>query len=874
MVLDLTIHYRTNWGEELRVEGNFGKNGESLKLPMTYAGDGWWKIKIVKVRQKEIQYRYLLAVGEHHETPEYRHRHIALNAEKTIVRDEWFSPDAQENIYNRSAFSEAIFNRKTDKKELSNKKVVFQIPVHQVKQGYRLCVSGNIPELGNWDIYKALLLKSSSYPIWEGGINTDKNFEYKFALYSEKQKKIIEWEVGENRKAELEQNANTVLSHAFFRFAHPWKGAGVAIPVFSLRSQQGLGIGEFSDLKLLADFAHKVGMSIVQILPVNDTISRFDWTDSYPYNAISVFALNTIYIHVDDLFKHDKEVLKNIAKEKAELNALKEVDFERVLSLKMHYLQKAYDYYFSSLNDDKDFRNFYTENKKWLEPYAVFCRLRDKYKTTDFSKWKKYSVFSQQIVDEFIDSQSTEYKKTSFYIFIQYHLHLQLKSAVAYLHNLNIALKGDIPIGINRESVDAWTSPDIFKFDQQAGAPPDYFSAVGQNWGFPTYNWEQMQENNYRWWFERFKKMADYFDAYRIDHILGFFRIWEIPFKYNEGLMGHFNPLLPYTQDDLKYSGIPFDSLWWCTPHLFFDEAKALLGKDFEKILRAFFYKENDIYYLKEEFQETRNLSQRCFNIGVTNTEVIEALREVTCDVLFLKDDTGTHFFPRIEVQRTRKFQRLDSHTRERLMSVYYDFFYTRHNEFWKNQALQKLPPILEATNMLVCGEDLGMIPENVPAVMNQLKILTLDIQNMPKTNELEFADPRGFSYLSICTTSTHDTPTLRGMWSYDPSKGSRLISSFSHDLVGIHEDCPGWVCKKILKVNLQAGSVFTIIPLQDWFSFDEALRVNDPHSERINKPEFSRHYWRYRMHLNLEEIGKESNFCDELRIIIKESGR
>lgn len=876
----ITIHYNTKWGDQLFAEGNFnGSDTDQKRFPLSYKSSGIWNLD-VKVKQNSlISYRYILQTASGLQIIEPVWRHFTAKGKQDIsIQDQWNSPDTDEDILYKAISKNAIYKPEREKKSIKNilkPRINFQVSVPRVKQGFKVCVSGNVPELGNWDPYAPLILDSGEFANWFGGFSEPpaiETLEYKYAIYDVKNKRISEWEVGDNRLLDVHKYNTQLTGDSGFRFAAPWKGSGIAIPVFSIRTNNGLGLGEFSDLKSFGDWAADAGMNLIQILPVNDTISQFDWTDSYPYNAISVYALNPIYINLDLLFKHDNASLSYLKDKKKELNALVEIDFEAVLKLKLDYLHKAYEYHKESLSADADYQSFLSKNAHWVKAYALFCCLRDRFKTTDFNQWGEYATFSQELLEKCCSDETI--CDAEFYIFVQYHLDKQLTDAVNHLHNRGIALKGDIPIGINRESADAWTSPELFNFNQQTGAPPDYFSTVGQNWGFPTYNWKKMREDDYSWWQNRFKKMADYFDAYRIDHILGFFRIWEIPGNYFEGLMGHFSPALPYTKEELWANHLPFDPKWWCTPHVY-EHEKQMFGEAADKIIDYFFYPEGDVYYIKEEHQETKELFDKCHKLGITEENIIYTLRDVICDVLFMEDDKEPGFYhPRIELQRTRKFHRIADDVKHNLMSIYRDFFYKRHNHFWKEKALEKLPQLIKTTNMLVCGEDLGMIPDNVPEVMNHLNILTLDIQTMPKENTAEFTDPRNFKYLSVCTTSTHDTPTLRGIWKYDPEKGKRLVLNLCQEFVHTFSDCPGWLCKKILNVNLQAGSALTILPLQDWLSVSEKLRYPDPHAERINKPEFSRHYWRYRMHLNVEDLLTDHGFTSEIRQMIENTGR
>lgn len=549
-----------------------------------------------------------------------------------------------------------------------------------------------------------------------------------------------------------------------------WKGAGVAVPVFSLNSKDNFGIGEFLDLKLLADWCNKIGLKMIQILPINDTRTDDSWDNSYPYKAISTKALHPIYLNLDNLgqlndindrtyFENQKTVLKN-----------KDfVDYPEVMKVKDAYFKKIFAQTWDEVKNQEDYKIFFEENKEWLEPYASFCG-----------------------------------QQPAFHYFLQYHLDKQLKEAVDYLHQKGIALKGDIPIGIGRHSVEAWNNPELFNLDSSAGAPPDAFATEGQNWGFPTYNWEAMAKDDYKWWRERLTQMSRYFDAYRIDHILGFFRIWEIPVEYSQGTMGHFNPAIP-------------------------------------------------------------------LELGINDIN----LSEPQLDALFLKDKNDPNkFHPRINLHLTQAYNELDDCQKDKINKLYDDFFYHRNEELWKTEALKKLPKIIEASDMLVCGEDLGMVPACVKDVMQQLNILSLEVQRMPKQYGATFVNPKDNPYLSVDTTSTHDTSTIRGWW----EENGELTNRFYREMLGHHEGAPyfaePWVCKEIIQQHLDSSSMWVIIPIQDYIAMDGEFRWDQTQREQINIPANPKHHWCYKMHQSLESLNERQDFNDMIAAMIKNSNR
>ena len=586
-----------------------------------------------------------------------------------------------------------------------------------------------------------------------------------------------------------------------------WKGAGTAIPVFSLRTERDFGIGQFTDLKMLVDWAASTGQSIIQTLPVNDTTMTGTWRDSYPYSANSSFALNPIYIDLEQVGElTDKEYLNSIKKERKQLNALDAIDYERVFRLKSGYLDRLYAQYGDQCCKSREYHKFFSANRSWLEPYALYCYLRDKYGTADFHQWKE-SEYTPALLDRYCTPGNDRYLEIRKHYFIQFHLDRQLTDVKRYANRKGILLKGDIPIGVNRHSCDVWIHPELFHTDCQAGAPPDAFAVDGQKWGMPTYNWDNMARDGYAWFVARFRKMADYFDAYRIDHLLGFFRIWEVPLEFNSGLMGRFNPALTYTPQEMWDKGFPFN------PAL---HAKAPAG-----------------------MPET--------------------------DVLFLEDThrPGT-YHPRINAFDTEMFKGLSETEQQAFSRLHDDFYYSRNNSFWSDVAMSKLPALIEASDMLVCGEDLGMIPACVPEVMDRLRIIALEVQRMPKNMGVSVSDPATYPYMSVCTTSTHDMSVLRA-WIEDEMEPNQVISARKATTAA---------CTSVISAHLASPSILAIFPLQDWLSMSTLLRSKDPASERINVPADSNNYWRYRMHLTIEKLLKARKFNDEIRQMLYLSGR
>jgi 4-alpha-glucanotransferase len=649
--------------------------------------------------------------------------------------------------------------------------------------------------------------------------------------------------------------------------------------VFSLRSAEGFGVGEFSDLKLLVDWAASVGLKMIQVLPINDTIATNTFKDSYPYAAISAFALHPMYLNIKLLAgnKYTKQ-LKKLVTEGEKLNALKVVDYESVLALKMPFIKEVYKAEGAEQLASKDFIDFFEQNKNWLTAYAVFCYLRDEYGVVDFNKWPAYKHFNIEDIEALANPSSEAYSDIAFHYFVQYHLHLQLKEAAAYAHSKGVIMKGDIAIGVYRYSADTWQNPSLFHMEFQAGAPPDDFAIKGQNWGFPTYNWQKMQEDGFAWWKQRFEQMSHYFDAFRIDHILGFFRIWSIPINAVEGIMGHFVPALPIHIHEFNQQGIWFDYRRYTQPFITESVLWEYFGYDNELVKSLFLTKNDDgTFQLKKEFSTQRLVEAHFATLEADDQhqKIKQGIYNLISNViLFDANGDGQYFHFRFGMETTASFKYLSDETKQQLKNSYVNYFFKRQDDFWKQEAYQKLPSLKRVTNMIVCGEDLGLVPACVPDVMQQLGLLSLEIQRMPKDPTTAFFHPNDAPYLSVVTPSTHDMSTIRGWWEEDKTR----IQQFYNNELGQWGDapfyCEAWINKAIVVQHLYSPAMWSVFQIQDLMGINELVRREDPKEEQINIPADPNHYWQYRMHINIEDLQKASSFNEELAGYIQSSGR
>ena len=852
MTLHFSIEYHTEWGQNVEVDFcSISADGKTSRqhIPLeTDDGLVWKGLYTLKAKGKQFRYTYIITASS-------QSSHEMEGGGKTVLRREWDVvprlfpaddartyffidhwrdvPDVSYCYTDAYHVASGLGIRPAATVALFPRTFLFRVQAPQLAKGERLALVGDQPALGNWDTARALPMIPSGQHEWVLSISGDGlrlPFEYKYIKTPQPSSEgetagDIQWEEGPNRQSPSLDGQSTMfnaqmlpmkgtggsviaLSDGQIRMAVPkWKAAGIVVPLFSLRTEGSQGIGDFADLKAMVAWAARTGMHAVQLLPVYDTTQGRTFTDSYPYNAISVHALHPIYADLRQLPLADSDMSVEFEKRWQQLNALPALDYVEVLKLKEAYLHQYYKEELASICPRTAYRDFVQKNLEWLQPYSVFCNLRDTYGTPFFSTWPELSKYNRSAVAEYVEAHA---KEVEYYTFVQYILHSQFSDAAHYAQGLSVFLKGDLPIGISPCSVEAWQEPHLFHTDMVAGAPPDDFTRDGQKWGFPTYDWERMAVDGYRWWKKRLSGMAQYFNAYRIDHILGFFRIWQVPKDSPTALLGQFSPALALSIREIESYGMRFNP---------------------------------DLFVLHHSFDTGRDGGEALYH-------------------------------PRIGIIGESAWSALPKNEQDAFIRLYEDFFFRRHNDFWAARAMEKLPALTGASNMLVCGEDLGMVPACVGPVMQQLGILSLEIRTMPKTFGQTFAQLEQNPYRSVDTIFTHDMPTLRQWWKENVERTQLFYNTVLEHEGKAPKELSGMLCEEILAQHLDSPSMLCLISLQDWLSIDEDLRNPLPEEERINVPANVRHYWRYRMHLPISKLQKADKLNERLQKLIADSER
>ena len=857
--------------------------------------DGYhWSVEVRKDVKPgtQIDYFYSVLRGDNEERKEWSvmcHR-LNFDAERGLnycVYDHWNDIPEDSYLYS-SAIADCVVGKKQEKVKLNNfnKSVTLKVRAPQLRAEDQLYLIGAEPALGAWNEKKALKMTQHNINEWivtiDGAKLASSRLEVKFFVKNKADNDAIVWEYSDNRIVELpamDEGDVMVyeLDEAFFPLPAV-RIAGTLVPVFSLRSDSSFGIGDFGDLKKMVDWVSLTQQRALQILPINDTTITHTWTDSYPYSCISIFALHPQYVDLNALpALKDKEQRDKFEALRKELNALPQIDYERVNDAKTEYLRLLFEQEGQKVLTSDAFKAFFIDTESWLVPYAQYCYMRDKNGTADFSRWSDHNQWDEAERKQLSSPKEKAYKEVAFFYYVQYILSSQLKAVHEYAQAHKVILKGDIPIGVNRYGCDVWTQPRYFNLNGQAGAPPDDFSVNGQNWGFPTYNWEEMISDGCKWWIRRFQNMSKYFDAYRIDHVLGFFRIWEIPISAVHGLLGQFAPSLGMSREEIEGYGLHWqEELFtepfitdWILDRVFREHADEVRQKYVEHIW-------GDRYKMRPAFDTQRKV-EKAFAGKTSDTDVWirDGLYSLISDVLFVRDNKDSNrFHPRISVQFAFIYESLYDSDKAVFNRLYNDYYYRRNNQFWYQEAMKKLPKLVNATRMLVCAEDLGMVPDCVAWVMNELRILSLEIQSMPKDPHVRFGHLGQNPYRSVSTISTHDMATLRQWWDEDWARAQDYFNSMLHRGGPAPHPLPEWLARDIVSRHLTSPSMLCILGIQDWMSIDETLRLADPDAERINIPANPKHYWRYRMHVSIEELMKNKDFNGQVIDLINQAGR
>ncbi|MFZ5631001.1 MAG: 4-alpha-glucanotransferase [Spirochaetota bacterium] len=623
--------------------------------------------------------------------------------------------------------------------------------------------------------------------------------------------------------------------------------SGVAVPVAALRSEHSCGIGEFSDLKLLVDWCCATGQKIINLLPVNDT-----GYNSSPYSALSAMALHPVYICLEELpltpaLRQEVEAMRRQTVSQAR------VRFYEIVRFKEHILRRLYE---TAPEAERHSVPAEFASQPWLHDYALFRVLKELFGGSAWFDWLNASTPPDIATllraptpaarAEFI---SRHQHLVDYHIWVQYLLDQQLRQVRDYADQRGVYLKGDMPIMLERDSVDVWLNPELFNHHLRAGAPPDMFSPDGQNWGFPVYNWPAHEREDFSWWRARIAQLDRYFAAYRIDHVLGFFRIWSIAQGNRSGLDGFFLPSLSVSAEELQtLAAGEQNAARLARVPLYPHERDALPGP-----VQAVLSQYDGVAFLPDEY----NTETAIESLHVEAELKRELLRRLHSRPFIRFDD---RFFPAWEFeQRLSKAESLPADVRERLLAHVHKLK-EQEQPIQHEQGRRILTALKQGCGMLPCAEDLGVVPDYVRPALADMGILCLKVYRWEAENNIP-KDPAGYPYLSLATSSVHDSSNLR-----------EWLASESQQVTGIAVENGQATPQQVsdfLRRLYTSPSMIVMIPLQDLLALDGALH-GDAREERINVPgTVSDFNWTYRMPLPLEALLGNQHLAAQVRGLV-----
>ncbi|MEO1061360.1 MAG: 4-alpha-glucanotransferase [Actinomycetota bacterium] len=868
----LQVHYATVPGQRLVLQ-----RPDVDDVPLDWGDGGWWHLDIDLADGD--RYRYALSTdGVAGTEPEGAGAWRSADGTADVAVDRWSPVAPLDRPLGSSMFRRVIRRRSATgavaappERTASHR---FRILAPDLDVDRRLVLVGDSDALGNWDPVDGVALRRE-FPWWTADVELSvpsTGLAYKYVVVGGEPGGVT-WEEGPDRIVPpTSDRPVTVTDQGLGWRGEPWRGAGIVLPLFSLRVRGGGGVGRYTDLEPFADWAAAAGLSVIQLLPLNDTTLTHGPEDSYPYSPISSVALHPLYVDTGRIGRiRDAALAAELADRRRLLDAAPGLDHTALMDVVWRELRALFDQFEPSLASNAEFARFAADEADWLDDYAAFCVLRDAH-GPDRSRWGDHRTHDPERLARLLDPAGPHAREVTFHRWVQWHLHLQLDAAADHARRLGVALKGDLPIGVSPDSADVWAAPELFDPAASVGAPPDDFSASGQNWEFPVYRWDVMARDGYGWWRRRLAAMGRAFDAYRIDHVLGFFRIWKVPIEQVEGTLGRFEPCLPLSEAEIRSQLGWFDHDRLCRPrltrstlehHLDGDRLDELVGELLVEV-------DDDRYELVPELA-----TQRAIEARYADDPRLPVLLRLPAELLLLEvtgADGAPGYHPRVDPARTRSFHDLDEADRHRWMGLVNDFFHHRHGELWKRWGLTTLPAVLDASDLLVCGEDLGVVPDFVPGVLRELGVLTLEIERMPKQLGSRIADPAAAPELSVVATGTHDMATMRTWWETERAQAADVWRA-----VGRSEappaDCGPDVATTIVRQHLDSPAQWAILPFQDLVAMDGDLRHPDSAAEQINVPANPKHVWSYRMHVTIDDL-LEHPITRRLREMVQHSGR
>jgi 4-alpha-glucanotransferase len=674
------------------------------------------------------------------------------------------------------------------------------------------------------------------------------------------------------------------------KFSHNGRRlSGLVIPLSAIRSDDSPGCGEFPDLSLAGDLASSWGLELIQLLPVNDSGYQ-----NSPYSALSAFALHPIYLRIGDL-PELAEMGGNLGKAgdrprnsqdfRAEARALvrqfageERIPHEALLRAKLGLLRKIWAKATESRGPASQGilveLDAWIAANPWSKSYSAFVALKSMNEDRPWWEWPHHRDPSVGDIEALWGDRALS-AELHFWTWVQMRAAQQFRAAALSLVEKGIALMGDIPILMNADSADVWARRSSFLLGLSAGAPPDMYSSLGQNWGFPIYNWEVLEREGFSFWVDRLAEADKYYSCYRIDHVLGFFRIWSLSERESTGALGRFVPDVPATRTELESLGFSAERLRWLSqPHIPTQRLIQVAGESAAKgAVSAALERigEEDLFLFKNSIMGEKDIEA----LPSISPAARDCLLAAWRDRAIFEYEPGC-FVPTCNFRTTTSWATLSDEERGKLETCF-GTKRTQAEDLWASTGKRLLGALAKAVPMLPCAEDLGSVPECVPKVLQELGILGLRVFRWARRwNESgqPYTPLADYPELSVACPSVHDSSSIREWWEVEADR--ERTWSFVSSALGIDAGpCPDRLNTEqvavILELMARSASRFAVYPIQDILAMSDKLRPADPKSERINVPgTVGTGNWAYRVPWSTEEILAEKKLVAKVRALAK----
>lgn len=766
--------------------------------------------------------------------------------------------------------------------------ILFRVFAPQLKDNEELAICGNHPVLGDWNPSCAVRMRRMGEQEWAMTVRVDNvalPLEYKYVVIDRQSHRMKQWEEGDNRSTGsclLTDGEALVLFGSLVRLPERrWLSAGVSVPLSVLRSEQSCGIGDFGDLRRLVDWAISVGMRIIHLPPLHDTVLKGDCRDNNPYHSVSSCALHPQYLDLVALGEiADKVAMKRFREKRKELEALDGIDDEGVWRVKSEYAWRRFEEEGETVLASQAFKEFHQKNAFWLIPYAVFCALHKELAASGAVERAEWSTYCEKILEGtacLTPSLEREIHKIEY---VQYHLHRQLKSVSDYARSHGVVLMTDVPAGVCSNCVDRWLYSDLFDDAVSLGQKPSDATpegSVSMLIPFRKPVTEQQQAAFIAWWHGRMERTAEFFDAIHLPQAISYVSAWVVPRHQVSATMGQFCPSLPLTVEELAMFGLKWPRDMYARPWIDDAIVAQLFGLCAEKVKSQYLLPaSNGFYRLRDEVASPACL-QHVFEERTDESSlyVKEGLRRLAANVLFVEDvHRSGEFHPRFDGLHTSAFRMLNEEEKQAYRRVYRHYFGNRHEALWHCCANRFFAEVAGRTRMLVVANGDGAHLCGWDEVLAAHGVFPFSVSASSKSGDAEFGQLERNPCRSMVAASALGTASLQQWWEECLPRAQRYAMSVLQKEMFAPCHLSPTLAEEIVARHLHSPSMFCVLNMQDWLAISGTSYAVGGRTEGMGRTFGEDNRWRNRMPFTLSQLQGDDAFNEKIRQMIKGCGR